>query len=149
MRSGHRLTNLLLACGAVAGPLFVAVFTVEGARREGYNPIREPVSALALGDRGWTQRINFVGTGALMSAYSGGVSRAMPDARWASRLVAAFAVGLVGAGVFVTDSVTEPSTDEPGPVTPNVQDALHNAFSMVVFGTLAGACGAVTSVPIR
>lgn len=145
MKSGPRLTDLLLACGAAAGPLFVAVFTVEGARREGYDPVREPVSALALGDRGWTQRFNFVGTGALMLAYSGGLRRAMPRARWAPRLVAAFAVGLVGAGVFVTDPVTGSPAVEPGPVAPNVQGALHNAFSMVVFGALAGACGAVAS----
>jgi hypothetical protein len=57
MTEGHRLTNLMLSCGAVAGPLFVAIFTVEGAKREGYDPVRETVSALALGKRGWTQRI--------------------------------------------------------------------------------------------
>ena len=100
------LRTLLLTCGAVAGPLFVAVFTVEGARREGHDPVREPVSALALGERGWTQRLKFVGTGALMLAYSGGLRRAMPDARWTPQLVAAFAVGLVRAGAFVTDPAT-------------------------------------------
>ena len=115
MSGGHRITNLLLTCGAVAGPLFVAVFTVEGARREGHDPVREPVSALALGERGWTQRLNFVGTGALMLAYSGGLRRAMPDARWTPQLVAAFAVGLVRAGAFVTDPATAalPTRTEP------------------------------------
>ena len=143
MRRGHRVTDLLLACGAIAGPLFIAVFTVEGARREEYDSMREPVSALALGDRGWTQRLNFIGTGALMFAFSGGLRRAMPDARWAQRLVAAFAIGLVGAGVFVTDPVATSSQDDLSAVAPNVQGILHNLFSMVVFGALAGACGAV------
>ncbi len=32
-------TRRLLACGAVGGPLFVAVFTLEGARRKGYDPL--------------------------------------------------------------------------------------------------------------
>ena len=143
VQHGHRLTNLLLCCGVVAGPVFVAAFTVEGATREGYDPMIEPVSALALGDRGWTQRTNFVGTGASMLAYSRGLRRAMPDARWPPRLVAAFGIGLVGAGVFVTDPVTSPPTDEASPAEPNVQGMLHNIFSMVVFGALAGACGAV------
>jgi hypothetical protein len=136
------LTNLLLSCGAAAGPLFVAVFSVEGAVREGYDARREPVSALALGDRGWVQRANFIGSGGLMLACAAGLRRAWPDARWSPRLVAAFATGLVGAGVFVTDPPARPS-DGPAVVAPNVQGALHNVFSIVVFGALAGACGAV------
>jgi hypothetical protein len=43
---------LLLACGVVTGPLFVVVFLLEGALREGYAPMRQTVSALALGARG-------------------------------------------------------------------------------------------------
>jgi hypothetical protein len=105
--------------------------------------MREPVSALALGERGWTQRSNFIVTGALMLAYSAGLHRAMPGSRWGPRLVAAFAVGLLGAGVFVTDALPAPSTDGPRPLEPNVQGILHNAFSLVVFGALAGACGAL------
>ncbi len=68
MTDSSRVTSRLLACGAVAGPLFVAVFTAEGATRKSYDAMREPVSALALGDRGWMQRANFVGTGGLMLA---------------------------------------------------------------------------------
>lgn len=142
MADGRRLTNLLLSCGAIAGPLFVAVFSVEGMMRDGYDARREPVSALALGPRGWVQRANFIGTGGLMLACAAGLRRAWPDARWSPRLVAAFAVGLVGAGVFVTDPPAARG-DAPDAIAPNVQGALHNAFSMVVFGALAGACGAV------
>lgn len=142
MAHRRNLTNVLLACGAAAGPLFVAVFSVEGAVREGYDARREPVSALALGDRGWVQRANFIGTGGLMLACAAGLRRAWPDAKWSPRLVAAFAMGLVGAGVFVMDPPALPS-DGPSVAAPNAQGALHNAFSMVVFGALAGACGAV------
>src|SRR4051794_40464578 len=102
MTTGRRLTNALLLCGAVAGPLFVAVFSVDGARRKAYDPIREPVSALAR-DGGWVQRANFAGTGFLMLACASGLRRALPDARWAPRLVGLFGAGLVGAGAFVTD----------------------------------------------
>lgn len=78
-----------------------------------------------------------------MLAYSVGLRRAMPESSWGPRLVGAFAVGLVGAGAFVTDPVTDRSTSDAKPVQPNVQGILHNVFSMVVFGALAGACGAL------
>jgi Protein of unknown function (DUF998) len=46
-------TRRLLRCGVAAGPAFVAVFLFEGAARDGYQPLRHPVSSLALGPRGW------------------------------------------------------------------------------------------------
>jgi len=46
-------TKTLLACGAIAGPLVVVAFVVEGATRAHYDPLRHPVSSLALGDSGW------------------------------------------------------------------------------------------------
>jgi hypothetical protein len=46
-------TRGLLRCGQVAGPGFVAVFLLEGAVRDGYLPLRHPVSSLALGPRAW------------------------------------------------------------------------------------------------
>ena len=54
-------TKTLLSCGAIAGPLFVLVFLVEGATRAGYDPLRHPVSSLALGDHGWTQIAEVLG----------------------------------------------------------------------------------------
>jgi hypothetical protein len=45
-------TRRPLACGVVAGPVFVTVFLFEGAVREGYRPLRHPVSSLAIGSRG-------------------------------------------------------------------------------------------------
>nr|WP_073702375.1 DUF998 domain-containing protein [Nocardiopsis sp. TSRI0078] len=62
------LTRRLLWCGAVAGPLFVAVFTVAGAVRPDYLPPRHPVGSLALTGAGWAQTANFLVTGALPAA---------------------------------------------------------------------------------
>lgn len=42
------INRLLLWCGAVAGPLFIAMFLLEGASAAHYNPLRHPVSSLAL-----------------------------------------------------------------------------------------------------
>ena len=48
-----------------AGPVFAATFLAEGAVRESYQPLRHPVSSLALGPRGWIQAVNFAVTGVL------------------------------------------------------------------------------------
>jgi uncharacterized protein DUF998 len=64
---GIRL-RMLLGCGAVGGPLFVAALVVEGATRPGYDPIRYPVSLLAVGGFGWEQITKFIATGLLMLA---------------------------------------------------------------------------------
>lgn len=55
----------LLCCGAAAGPLFVTVFVLEGTWRPDYKPLRQPVSSLALGSRGWVQVTNFAVAGTL------------------------------------------------------------------------------------
>lgn len=59
------LTGGLLACGAIAGPLFATVFLILGAARAGYDPLRHTVSSLAIGDLGWVQQVNFVIAGLL------------------------------------------------------------------------------------
>ncbi len=136
-------TRPLLWCGVLGGPLFVAAFLLEGARRPGYDSLRQPVSALALGERGWEQRANFVGTGLLMLALSRGlkqVSEAQAGGtRWGPRCVALYAAGLIGAGVFVTDPVDGYPPDHPSSSEPNVRGLLHNLFSLQVFGGLSAA----------
>jgi hypothetical protein len=42
-------TKALLACGAIACPLFVIVFLIEGAIRTDYDPLRYPISSLSIG----------------------------------------------------------------------------------------------------
>ena len=58
-------TRRLLRCGVAAGPVFITVFLLEGAVRDGYQPLRHPVSSLALGSRGWIQAGNFALAGTL------------------------------------------------------------------------------------
>jgi hypothetical protein len=54
----------------------VAVFLLEGAVRDGYRPLRHPVSSLALGPRGWIQAGNFATAGTLFLAGAAGLARA-------------------------------------------------------------------------
>ena len=69
-------TKTPLACGVIGGPLFVAPFLVEGVTRADYDPLRHPVSSLAIGDSGWPQTANFVITGLLVLAFAVGLRRA-------------------------------------------------------------------------
>src|SRR5262249_12266668 len=65
-RAGAPSVTALLACGAVAGPLFVSAFLVQGAIRPEYNPLRHSISTLALGSEfGWIQSLNFLVAGLL------------------------------------------------------------------------------------
>jgi hypothetical protein len=137
-------TKTLLACGVIAGPLFVVVFLVEGATRAYYDPLRHPVSSLAFGDPGWTQRANFLVTGLLMLAFALGLRRALrplEGSTWGPLLVGACAIGLLGAGIFVAD----PMNGYP-PGTPDkrldysTHGVLHDLFSAPVFLGLPVAC---------
>ena len=66
-------TRRLLRCGVWAGPAFTATFLAEGAVRDGYRPLRHPVSSLAHGPRGWIQTANFAVTGVLCLAGAAGL----------------------------------------------------------------------------
>ena len=103
------LTRALLGCGVVAGPLFVTVFLVEGARRANYSPLRHPVSALSLGPQGWKQVANFGAAGTLYVAGAAGLLR-VPDPTLSTRLgptlIGAAGLGLVASAVFHTDPVS-------------------------------------------
>jgi hypothetical protein len=99
-------TARLLACGVLAGPLFLTVLMIQAFTREGFDLSRHPLSLLSLGDLGWIQIANFVVTGALFVACAIGMRRVLRPGRsgtWAPRLVGAFGVGLIVAGVFTTD----------------------------------------------
>ena len=99
-------TRRRLACGVVAGPLFLAVLMIQAFTRDGFDLSRHPISLLSLGDLGWIQIANFVVTGALLVACAIGMRRVLRPGRsgtWAPRLVGAFGVGLIVAGVFTTD----------------------------------------------
>jgi hypothetical protein len=103
------ITRGLLRCGVVAGPAFITVFLIEGARRANYHPLRHPVSALSLGHRGGAQMASFGVAGALYVAGAAGLFRAA-DATTGSRsgsvLIGAAGVGLLGSGVFHTEPVS-------------------------------------------
>ena len=128
-------TARLLACGVVAGPLFLAVLMIQAFTREGFDLSRHPLSLLSLGDLGWIQIANFVVTGVLVVACAMGMRRVLRPGRsgtWAPRLVGAFGIGLILAGVFTTD----PGAGFPpgAPAGAPEQISLHGILHEVGFG---------------
>jgi hypothetical protein len=136
-------TRRLLRCGVAAGPVFVAVFLLEGAVRDGYRPLRHPVSSLALGPRGWIQVGNFAMAGTLFLAGAAGLARAGDPAasRAAPALIGAAGAGLIGAAVFTTDPVSGYPPGTPDALTlPTRTGIAHNLAAVPVFvGLPAGA----------
>ncbi len=99
-------SRILLFGAVVATPLFVALWAVQAVTREGFRPTYHPMSLLSLGDWGWLQVANFVVVGLLIMGGGIGLGRTLGVGRlnrWIGALVVVMGIGLVVAGVFVTD----------------------------------------------
>ena len=120
----------------------MAVFLLEGNGRDGYRPLRHPVSSLALGPRGWIQAGNFVVAGTLFLAGAAGLARAGDPAasRAAPALISAAGAGLIGAAVFTTDPVSGYPPGTPDALThPTRIGIAHNLMAVPVFVGLPAA----------
>ena len=137
-------TKALLTAGVVAGPLFTLMWIIESFTRPDYNPLRHPVSSLALGDFGWMQVANFIVAGLLMLAFALGLRRTLRSqtgSTWGPWLIAIWGIGLLGAGVFLTDPVSGYPLGTPELLlNPTTQGALHDQFSLLGFLALTVAC---------
>jgi hypothetical protein len=59
--------------GLIAPILFVLIFTIEGLFRENYSPMKNFISELSIGNRGWIQIVNFLIFGFLFFVFSMGL----------------------------------------------------------------------------
>ncbi len=136
-------TRGLLRCGVAAGPVFVAVFVLEGAARDGYRPLRHPVSSLALGPRGWIQAGNFAVAGTLFLAGAAGLARAgelASGSRATPVLIGAAGAALIGSAIFTTDPVSGYPPGTPDALTqPSRTGIAHNLTAIPVFLGLPAA----------
>lgn len=96
--------RILLAAGAIGGPIFIAVFLIFGFFTPGYTFQLGTISSLELVERGWIQQANFICFGLFMSAFAFGIRREMNSGR-ASNLIPFFqllsAGAVIGDGIFV------------------------------------------------
>ncbi|SED78616.1 Protein of unknown function [Ruania alba] len=132
--------------GATAAVLFMLVFTVDGWTRTGYRPDYHPVSALALGGRGWLQKANFIVCG-------GGIaigSLALIEVSILLTLgIGVFGMALIASGVFTMDPMRSypPGTPAGNPASFSRRHELHDHAGMVVFATVPIAAGIATFTP--
>lgn len=106
----NRKAALDRALHGVAGAgawVFFAVATAEGCLRPGYDWLTQPISALALGARGWVQEWNFVVLGASLFSFAVVLRmhlRAGAAASAARLLFGLMAIGALLAGAFTMDA---------------------------------------------
>lgn len=128
-------TRALLACGALAGPIFIAVAAAQIAVRDGFDLSRHALSLLSNGPGGWVQIANFMLTGLLVVAAARGARAALGPGRgatWGPLLLAGHGVGLFAAGVFSAD----PSDGFPVGTPLGMPDSIswHGVLHAVAFG---------------
>ncbi|MGX6511160.1 DUF998 domain-containing protein [Rhodococcus sp. SJ-2] len=126
--------------GSVALTVFVVVFLVEGWTRPGYHPVRQPVSALALGRRGWIQTTNFIACGVGVALGSVGVADAFGSVLLGVT-IGVFGVALVLSGLFPMDAMRgyPPGTPDRTPTEYTRRHKIHDHAGAVVFTSLPAA----------
>ncbi|MCL2157591.1 MAG: DUF998 domain-containing protein [Methanobrevibacter sp.] len=126
----------LILCGVIAGLFFTISWIIQGAFREGYNPVMAPVSSLSIGPVGWIQVATFLITGVLIVFFAYGLLKITKEEKevddvekevikeeveeeeivkeeknngipiWGPILLLVCGIGLIGAGCFTTDTTT-------------------------------------------
>lgn len=124
----------------IAGPLFfVGCFLIqEAVRRDEFDWIAEPVSALAIGPDGWIQNVNFVVLGLLTIPFAIGLQLGMAPSR--GGLVGPIAMTISGVAPFL--AATFPLQADAAGET--VYPAGHVAASTVFFLSSAVALVALS-----
>ncbi|MEH1165509.1 DUF998 domain-containing protein [Micromonospora sp. CPCC 205539] len=142
--SRRTTTRALLTGGVLAGPLFAVVAAAQVLTRDGFDLTRQPLSLLALGDLGWIQTANFVVTGLLALAGAVGLRRTLrgePGGTWGPALIAVHGLGLIVAGVLVSDPSMGWPTGAPegAPATVSWHAVGHGVGAGLAFGSLSVA----------
>jgi hypothetical protein len=98
--------STLRYAGAAAGPLYVAIGTVEVIVRDGFDLRVHSLSLMANGSGGWIHVAMMVTTGLLTLVGAAGLARSLPagaGARWAVGGLAVFGLGVAAGGPLRAD----------------------------------------------
>lgn len=140
--TADRITKSLLGYGVIAGPVYVVTSLTQALLRDGFYLSRHAWSQLALGGPGWIQVTNLLVTGLMTIAAAVGLQRALgtgPAATWTPRLLAAFGVSLLVAGVFPVDPAGGFPADLPQAGSISGGATVHLLAGAIGFPCLAAA----------
>lgn len=118
-------TRALLACGAVGGPIYVAVTLIEALTRDGFDLRRHRFSWLTTGDLGWIHQSNMVLVGVLTVLFAVGAHQILRTGRgavWAPRVLGLFGMAYIVGGLLTADPV---AGFPPGTTPQMVQTTWH------------------------
>src|SRR5262245_35491575 len=136
-------TRALLACGVVAGPMYVTVTMAQALTRDGFDLRQHRFSWLTTGDLGWIHQSNMLLVGVLTVLLAVGVGRMMRTGRgavWGPRLLGLFGLAYLVGGLFTADPVAGfPPGTAPEVVQRTWQGAVQNASRGVSSGLLLAA----------
>ena len=122
----------------------MALGAAQALLRPGFDPRLHALSLLANGAFGWVQTLNFLLAGAMVGAGAMGVRGNLAGTRGGRAipiLLAVYAVGLVGAGLFPADPGAGFPPGSPDFVGMSQVGLLHFVFGALGFYALAGAMG--------
>src|SRR5579859_2665600 len=133
----HSSTTRFLLWNGVIGPiLFALVFLIQDAIRPGYNAWRTTISTLSLSDYGWVQIANFYLFGLSTLCFAVGLKRVFRKGLASFSgpiLFAIVGIGLILAGVFVTDPFLGYPIASPAHLPESLHGTIHNLAALTVF----------------
>ncbi|MFI6996402.1 DUF998 domain-containing protein [Nocardia sp. NPDC050175] len=144
------MTRVFLACGVVAGPLFIVTVLIQAQTRAGFDLGRHPISLLSLGPFGWIQVLNFAITGVLCVVCGVGLQRMGSVGNVIPAAVAEIGLGLVMAGLCITDPGAgfPPGAPEGAPDDFSWHGILHEVgFALSQIGWLIFATSVILRAP--
>ena len=92
--------------GLAAGVLSLALTTIQGFFREGFDPWHQTICALTLGPGGWLQMLNMVAFGAVVLTTVSPWRRVLAGARGGTTypvITALFGASFIGVGIILPD----------------------------------------------
>ena len=101
-------TRVLLACGVVAGPIYVTVTLAQALTRDGFDLRQHRFSWLTTGDLGWIHQSNMLLVGVLTVLLAVGLRQLVRTGRgavWGPRLLGLFGAAYIVGGLLRADPV--------------------------------------------
>ncbi len=134
------MRRTLLLAGAVAGPLYVGIGTVEAVVRDGFDIRIHPLSVLANGPGGWVHVAMMITTGLLTVLGVVGLRGAIPRASAIGLTI--YGLGVVAAGLMTADPVAgfPPGTPTGPPTSISWHGLGHFIAGAIGFLGLIVAC---------